>query len=307
MCLGYYPFGLKHKGYNNIIVGRNHKYGFNGKEEQDELGINWMDYGARNYDASLGRWMSPDQLSEEFTSWSPYNSMMDNPINFIDPDGRSAVWVPKVNEDGSTSYIAEVGDSAETLSSQYGISQDQAEEITDTSGDEEIDEGTEISGETVQEVTGSDVLKLDLTSKEGRQDQKRLTQYLFARDYCSECSQDSQFKASDFFTNRYAASIGPAGAGSIDGYGIIEIDGVNVEVYFDFRLSTISDYKNPTRDVTTGVRVIGNPQRPTGSFGKNSQVFLFGVFSPTGGQISQSKIITGSSNAIRLENYFFKK
>ena len=55
----YYPFGLKHKGYNSATNGRDHKYGFNGKEEQDEMignsQLNWLDFGARNYEASLGR------------------------------------------------------------------------------------------------------------------------------------------------------------------------------------------------------------------------------------------------------------
>jgi hypothetical protein len=41
----YYPFGLKHKGYNNVVNGRHHKYGFGGKEEQDELGLEFMDFG----------------------------------------------------------------------------------------------------------------------------------------------------------------------------------------------------------------------------------------------------------------------
>ncbi|ALM21832.1 hypothetical protein AAT17_11595 [Nonlabens sp. MIC269] len=35
----YYTFGVKHKGYNNVIVGRDHKYGYENKEEQDELGL----------------------------------------------------------------------------------------------------------------------------------------------------------------------------------------------------------------------------------------------------------------------------
>jgi len=38
----------------------------------------------------VSRWMSPDPLSEEYTGWSPYNYTMNNPIRFIDPDGR---WV----------------------------------------------------------------------------------------------------------------------------------------------------------------------------------------------------------------------
>ena len=65
-----------------------------------------MDFGARNYDASLGRCMNLDSLAEEFYSYSTYNSMMNNPINFIDPTGMAAKWVPNANEDGSISYIA---------------------------------------------------------------------------------------------------------------------------------------------------------------------------------------------------------
>ncbi|MCD0465968.1 hypothetical protein [Flavobacterium sp. ENC] len=36
-----------------------------------------------------GRWISMDPLSEEFSSWSPYNMCLDNPMKFVDPDGRA--------------------------------------------------------------------------------------------------------------------------------------------------------------------------------------------------------------------------
>src|SRR5690606_41555926 len=49
----YYPFGLKHSGYNNVVNGVAHPYGYNGKEEQDELGLIWLDFSARNYE--IGR------------------------------------------------------------------------------------------------------------------------------------------------------------------------------------------------------------------------------------------------------------
>ena len=85
----YYPFGLKHKGYNNAVGGsRDHKYGYNGKEEQDELSLAWLDFGARNYDAALGRWMNLDPLAERYFSMTPYISFINNPISIIDPDGR---------------------------------------------------------------------------------------------------------------------------------------------------------------------------------------------------------------------------
>ncbi|WP_271783016.1 DUF6443 domain-containing protein [Aquimarina algiphila] len=83
----YYPFGLKHKGYNEIVRGRNHKYGFGGKEEQEEHGLDWIDITARNYDPALGRWMNLDPLAELMRRHSPYNYGFDNPVYFIDPDG----------------------------------------------------------------------------------------------------------------------------------------------------------------------------------------------------------------------------
>jgi hypothetical protein len=50
----YYPFGLKQAGYNTAKVGVENKYKYNGKELQDELGLNMYDYGARNFDPALG-------------------------------------------------------------------------------------------------------------------------------------------------------------------------------------------------------------------------------------------------------------
>ena len=91
--LNYYPFGLKHKGYNNIVNGTDYPYGYNGKEENDELGLEWLDFGARNYDASLGRWMNIDNLSETYYALTPYNYGGNTPINTIDVDGNLFIFV----------------------------------------------------------------------------------------------------------------------------------------------------------------------------------------------------------------------
>jgi RHS repeat-associated protein len=66
-----------------------YKYKYNGKEWQDELGLNFYDYGARNYDPAIGRWMNIDALSEEFSDYSPFVYVFNNPVRHIDPDGNA--------------------------------------------------------------------------------------------------------------------------------------------------------------------------------------------------------------------------
>ena len=81
----YYPFGLKHQGYNSTSLANSaYQYKYNGKELQ-ETGM--YDYGARMYMPELGRWVIVDPKSEFGRRWSPYTYAFDNPIRFIDPDG----------------------------------------------------------------------------------------------------------------------------------------------------------------------------------------------------------------------------
>lgn len=68
-------------------MGDSYKYKFGGNEQQTEFDINTYDFGARNYDPALGRWMNLDPLAEMMRRHSPYNYAFDNPVFFIDPDG----------------------------------------------------------------------------------------------------------------------------------------------------------------------------------------------------------------------------
>ena len=86
----YYPFGGL---FGEGLQTSNQPYRYNGKELDRQLSLDLYDYGARHYDAALGRWLTVDPMAEKYYSISSYAYCGNNPVNRIDPDGMSYDWV----------------------------------------------------------------------------------------------------------------------------------------------------------------------------------------------------------------------
>ena len=90
---GYDPFGMTlAEQHDRRLDEISNRHLFNGKELLEAGGLNWYDYGARMYDAALGRWHVTDLLAEKYASLTPYHYAMNNPVNLVDPDGHDVVF-----------------------------------------------------------------------------------------------------------------------------------------------------------------------------------------------------------------------
>ena len=81
----YYPFGKQHGDYHTGYI---HPYRYNGKELDEIGGLDWLHYGARMMEPEWGRFTTPDPLAEKYYDVSPYAYCGNNPIKYIDPDGK---------------------------------------------------------------------------------------------------------------------------------------------------------------------------------------------------------------------------
>ncbi|CAM1367909.1 hypothetical protein TPENAI_60316 [Tenacibaculum litopenaei] len=82
---------MKHKGYNDVVQPHGNsvaqKFGYNGKEFEEFLGLDWLEYGARSFDPSLGRFMNIDRFAEIYMSNTPYHYTLNNPVYYVDVNG----------------------------------------------------------------------------------------------------------------------------------------------------------------------------------------------------------------------------
>ncbi|MBR0333607.1 MAG: RHS repeat-associated core domain-containing protein [Bacteroidales bacterium] len=86
----YYPFGGVYADAGSGSAVQPYKYG--GKELDRMHGLNWYDFGARSYDATLQQWTSIDPKAEDYYHLSPYTYCANNPVAFVDPNGQSPIY-----------------------------------------------------------------------------------------------------------------------------------------------------------------------------------------------------------------------
>ncbi|MDX2247571.1 MAG: RHS repeat-associated core domain-containing protein [Bacteroidia bacterium] len=86
-----YPFGMELGG--PAFVGGGNPYRYTGKEWETDLDLGLYDFGARWYDPAAARWWGVDALAESYYEHSPFTYVLNNPINFVDPDGN---WVEQL-------------------------------------------------------------------------------------------------------------------------------------------------------------------------------------------------------------------
>jgi len=126
----YYPFGLEHKGYNNVVNGTENNYKtYQGQEISKELGYNMLEFKYRHYDPAIGRFVAVDPLASKY----PYNStyaFQENKLGLgVELEGLELVYrkgtdpkfktqfaktVKFMNSKGTSGKMAELNESGRT-------------------------------------------------------------------------------------------------------------------------------------------------------------------------------------------------
>ncbi|HKC68652.1 MAG TPA: RHS repeat-associated core domain-containing protein, partial [Bacteroidia bacterium] len=105
----YYAFGQPMADRNFANDEGTYRYGFNGKEQDDEVhgqAGGSYDFDARMYDPRLGRWLSIDPCFKRYSANSPYTYALNSPIILFDNDGRLVTFANAASEKAFNEHYA---------------------------------------------------------------------------------------------------------------------------------------------------------------------------------------------------------
>ncbi|MFC2187423.1 RHS repeat-associated core domain-containing protein [Fulvivirgaceae bacterium LMO-SS25] len=170
----YYPFGMQIAGLE-LDLGSKNRYLYNGKELQDDHDLDWHDYGARMYDAQIGRWHVVDPMADSYLSFSPYNYTLNNPLSNIDPNG---MWVSTFQ---ISQFLAQQTDPDRRSDEGSSFIQSVSRGFKKFVG--KFLSGSESEGEVVEEEQGGESMGLDVLQGTGRPDEDGYISFWEARNW----------------------------------------------------------------------------------------------------------------------------
>ncbi len=142
----FYPFGqyMDYRSSNNGFADARYKY--TEKERDSETGYDY--FGARYYDARIGRWLSVDPLSASYSDQSPFVYALNSPLSKVDPTGE---WVASYDASNNLVNVqAEKNDNLEGLYQQLGVS---PEDFANKYGIDDLSKFEVVEGQTAFDVT----------------------------------------------------------------------------------------------------------------------------------------------------------
>ena len=129
---GYYPFGALTGDSFNYYDGEGNRFKYGGKEMQSEHRLNWYDFIARPYDPAKGSFLGPDPLAEKYPWVSPYTYCLNNPLKYIDPNGKEIYYAT----DGTR--LGKVGDNDDVRVINSEMSNDDAIQYINSGSEESL-------------------------------------------------------------------------------------------------------------------------------------------------------------------------
>jgi RHS repeat-associated protein len=284
----YNPWGEQLHHWTSSSSSWTSPYRFNAKELDPETGLSY--YGARYYQSKLGVWLSVDPMASNRIWLTPYQFVQNSPNLRIDPNGKLD-WKPGLDDTGSPTYTAEKGDNANTLADQYNLTISQANQLV---GSTPVQAGqTVINGDLVKKVTGSSILRLDL-SFSNVTDQKIIDQFVFAVDYSKSKDKNGFFSTTYFLNTQYKSLVTASGKVRVN------------DEYLELEIQ-IPMYRSATFDGSSKATYLGNTanniRSTAGKRFPNTSIIEFDLFHPnTKNRYHYYQILTPSSSSYKLYN-----